>query len=53
MNLKFDSNGEFHWVQDEKLFKKSFQDIAAFPKFDPNYYGPTMFIVGEKSEYVK
>ncbi|KAF1742922.1 hypothetical protein MXB_5016 [Myxobolus squamalis] len=52
MNLKTDSDGKLRWSFTPDAFLKSFQEIATFPSFSPNFHGPTLFIVGELSEYV-
>lgn len=45
-------DGKLKWRVNLDAIINNYQDLASFPKFDTKYEGPTLFVGGEKSEYI-
>lgn len=46
-------DGKLKWRVNLDAIINNYQDLASFPKFDTKYEGPTLFVGGEKSEYIR
>ncbi|XP_061162858.1 protein ABHD11-like isoform X1 [Saccostrea echinata] len=45
-------NGRLKWRVNLDAIINNYQELASFPKFDAKYEGPTLFVGGERSQYI-
>lgn len=45
-------DGKLKWRVNLDAIINNYQELASFPKFDTKYEGPTLFVGGEKSQYI-
>jgi pimeloyl-ACP methyl ester carboxylesterase len=53
MNLRADPQGRWYWRLGVQEINANYDQLNAFPVSDGKFPGPTLFIRGQKSEYIK
>lgn len=46
-------DGKLKWRVNLDAIINNYQELASFPKFDTKYEGPTLFVGGERSQYIR